>query len=104
MAATISQTYKEGDQLTNRLVEETRRYLTTGVVNIVNAFNPYLLVLGGGSFKGQPELVQMMEEFIRNKALKAATVNFKIIKTSLSDNAEVVATAALAQNKIGETS
>jgi glucokinase len=96
-AATVSQTYQEGNQLANRLVEETGRYLAAGVVSIVNAFNPCLLVLGGGVIEGLPELVHMVEEFVRNRALKAATENLKIVKASLGGDAGVVGAAALAQ-------
>jgi len=102
-AATVGQTYHEGDQLANRLMEETGRYLAAGVVSIVNAFNPCLLVLGGGVIEGVPELVNLVEGFVRNRALEAATENLKIVKASLGGDAGVVGAAALAQNRIGET-
>ena len=43
--------------LARLLVEETGRYLAAGVVSIVNAFNPCVMVLGGGVIEGIPELI-----------------------------------------------
>ena len=100
--ATVSQAYREGDKLAHRLVEETGRYLAAGVVSIVNAFNPCLLVLGGGVIEGLPELVHMVQNITRNRALEAAIENFKVVKAALGGNAGVIGAAALAQNVIGE--
>jgi glucokinase len=102
-AVTVSQAYREGDQLARQLVEETGRYLAAGVVSIVNAFNPCLFVLGGGVIEGIPELVPMVEDITRNRALKSALENLKVVKAGLGGNAGVIGAAALAQNKIGET-
>lgn len=102
-AAIVSQAYREGDQLARQLVEETGRYLAVGVVSIVNAFNPCLFVLGGGVIEGIPELVPMVEDITRNRALKSAIENLKVVKAGLGGNAGVIGAAALAQNRMGET-
>jgi len=103
-AATVSQAYHKGDQLARRLVEETGVYLAAGVVGIVNAFNPCLLVLGGGVIEGLPELIHMVENTARNRALEASVENLKVVKAALGGNAGVIGAAALAQNKIGGAS
>lgn len=101
-AATISQAYREGDQLAGQLVEETGQYLAAGVVGIVNAFNPCLLVLGGGVIEGMPKLVNMVKDTVRRRALESAVENLKVVKAALGRNAGVIGAAGLAQKKIGD--
>ncbi|MBN1784315.1 MAG: ROK family protein [Candidatus Bathyarchaeota archaeon] len=96
-AVTVSQAYKEGDLLARLLVEETGRYLAAGVVSIVNAFNPCLVVLGGGVVEGIPDLVPMVKEITRNSALEANVEKLKIVKATLGGNSGVIGAATLAQ-------
>jgi glucokinase len=97
-AETVSHAYKQGDPLARKLVEETGRYLGAGVVSIVNAFNPCRIVLGGSVIEGIPDLVQMVENFTRKRALEAAVEKLEIVKAKLGGNAGVIGAAALAQD------
>ncbi|MCK4952238.1 ROK family protein [Candidatus Bathyarchaeota archaeon] len=99
-AATVGQAYHERDPLASQLVGETGRYLAAGVVSIVNAFNPCLLVLGGGVIEGIPELVKIVEDVTKNKALESAVVNLKIMKATLGGDAGVIGAAALAKQTV----
>jgi len=99
-AATVSRAYHEGDLLARRLVEDTGRYLAAGVVSIVNAFNPCVLVLGGGVIEGIPELIQMVKESTRNRALEATVEKLEIVKAALGGDAGVIGAAALAQDLV----
>lgn len=99
-AVTVSQAYREGDLLAQLLVEETGRYLAAGVVSIVNAFNPCLLVLGGGVIEGIPELIQMVKDITQKRALEAAVEKLKIVKAALGGDAGVIGAAALAQDLV----
>ena len=99
-AVTVSDAFREGDQLANRVVEDTGRYLGAGIVGIVNAFNPCLLILGGGVIEGLPELMKIVETFTLARALKAAVENFKVTKAALGNEAGIVGAANIAQNKI----
>ena len=99
-AKTVSQAYHQGDPLARKLVERTGQYLGAGIVGIVNAFNPCLLVLGGGVIEGLPPLVQIVEDLLRKQALKSNAKNLKIARASLQAKAGVIGAAALARNKI----
>ncbi len=102
-AATVCQAFREGDDLARRLVEETGRYLGAGVVSIVNAFNPCLLVLGGGVIEGLPELIALVEKETRRKALESSLRDLKIVKAALGHDAGVIGAATLAQTLISRT-
>ncbi len=99
-AVTVSQAYREGDLLARLLVDETGRYLAAGVVSIVNAFNPCLVVLGGGVIEGIPELIPIVKEVVQNMALEAATEKLKIVKATLGGDAGAIGAAALAQKLV----
>ncbi len=101
-AETVSKAYHEGDKLAMTLVKETSRYISAGVSSIVNAFNPCLIVLGGGVIEGIPELIPMIEEQTKKEALKPAIENLRFAKATLGGEAGVVGAAALAQNKLNK--
>jgi len=103
-AATVSKAYLEGDALARELVGETVQYLSAGAVSIVNAFNPRLLVMGGGVVEGLPELVQMVEKSVREKALKSAASGVQVVQASLGDDAGSIGAAALARIKLESAS
>ena len=99
-AATVSQACSDGDPLARHLVEETAQYLAAGVVGIINAFNPCLLVLGGGVIQGRPEYVSEVERVVRENALQAAVQGLRIAMAALGDKAGVIGAAALARDEI----
>ncbi len=99
-AETVSRAYRQGDPLARTLVKETGRYLGAGVVSIINAFNPCRVVLGGGVIEGIPELVEMVKNFTRKRALEAAVERVEIVKTKLGGDAGVIGAASLAQKLI----
>ena len=101
-AVTVSQAYREGDLLARLLVEETGRYLAAGVVSIVNAFNPCLVVLGGGVVEGIPELISIVKDIVPTMALEAAVENLKIVKAALGGDAGAIGAAALAQELVAK--
>lgn len=103
-ATTVSQAYTDGDPLARRLVGETAQYLAAGLVSIVNAFNPCLLILGGGVIQGLPEYVPMIERSVRASALETAVEHLRIVTAALGNKAGVIGAAALARNKIGKPS
>jgi glucokinase len=101
-AGTVAQAYADGDQLARALIEETATYLAAGVVSIINAFNPCLLVFGGGVIQGLPGLVSLINGMVRSNALQAAVEGLRIEVGTLGDKAGVIGAAALAHYEYGE--
>lgn len=96
-AATVSEGYKNGDPLSQRLVKDTSRYLAAGLVSIVNAFNPCLLILGGGVIYGLPDYLTLVEKKVRAQALPTPAKNLRITLGALGNKAGVIGAAALAR-------
>lgn len=101
-AAHVSQAAHQGDPLAQRLVTETGDALSVGIASLVNAFNPCLVVLGGGVVEGLPELVEMAQERVPRYALAAAVEPLRITKAALGEHAGVIGAAALAWERFGD--
>jgi glucokinase len=96
-AITVSQAYRNNDALAHRLIKDTAKYLSAGLVSIINIFNPCLIILGGGVLQGFPELVPLVEKRVRENALQTALENLRISTGSLGAKAGVIGAAALAR-------
>jgi glucokinase len=99
-AATVSEGYKNGDPLSQRLVKDTSRYLAAGLVSIINAFNPRLLILGGGVIYGLPDYLTLVEKKVRAQALPTPAKNLRITLGALGNKAGVIGAAALARELV----
>lgn len=95
-AHTVFEEYRAGDALAGRLVGETERYLADGAVGIVNAFNPSLLVVGGGLVAGMPRFVPVIEAAIRSRCQPPAA-GARVETSRLGENASLVGAACVAR-------
>ncbi len=95
-AQTVFQAYRAGDVLAGRLVRDTERFLSDGAVSVVNAFNPSLLVLGGGIVTGMPEFVPIVEAAVRARCQPPAAMA-RVLVAGLGENAPVVGAAEAAR-------
>ena len=96
-ATTVTEAYANGDPLAQRMVEETAQFFAAGLVGIVNAFNPCLIVLGGGVIQGLPEYTSLVEHIVHLKALEAALEGLRVVTAALGNKAGVIGAAALAR-------
>ena len=101
-ALTVTQACSNGEPLARRIVEETVQYLAAGLVGIVNAFNPCLLVLGGSVVEGLSAYISAMELIVHRNALEVAVKELRITTASLGNKAGVIGAAALARHSLLE--
>jgi glucokinase len=94
-AATVAGCAHAGDPLSLLLVDRVGRALVAGCVSLVNAFNPCMVILGGGVIEGLPELVGKVREGVKSKALPAATASLEVRPAALGGSAGVVGAASL---------
>jgi glucokinase len=97
-ARVLGDALRSGDPLARRLIDATSQYLAAGLTGIVNAFNPCLLILGGGIIKEFPEFIREIEAHVRKHSLAAAIAPLKIVTAALGDAAGVVGAAAFARH------
>jgi glucokinase len=97
---TVNQAFRDGDLLAKLLINETGRHLAAGVVSIVNAFNPCMIVLGGSIIENIPELFLIVKELVPHMALEAAVEKLQITRAALGGDAAVIGAATLAQSLV----
>jgi len=87
---------ERGDGEALEAVREAARYLGIGLASIANAFNPEVILIGGGaSAAGELLLAPAREEFAR-RVLPGAAIGVRIIRAELGNDAGVLGAAALA--------
>ena len=99
-AETVAGAAHRGNTLAQRLVAEVGEALGAGVASAVNAFNPTVVVLGGGVVEGIPELVDMAREGVRRRALPSARDSVNVVKARLGHHAGVVGAALLTLQRL----
>ena len=97
-ARVLGAALRSGDPLARKLIDETSQYLSAGITGIINAFNPCLLILGGGIIKGFPQFIREIEAHVHKHSLAAAVAPLKIVTAALGDAAGVVGAAAFARH------
>lgn len=91
----IDQAAAEGDQTALEVFEETGYYLGVGISNAVNAFNPAMVVLGGGVRKATG-LLEAAERSMRRHAIYSLSKDCCIVEAALGEDAGVMGAAELA--------
>jgi glucokinase len=87
---------REGDPLAREVVRDTARYLGTGIANLLNLFNPDVVVLAGGVTAAGEELLAPLRTEARRRAFKPAVEVAKIVPGELGSRAGVVGAVAVA--------
>ena len=93
-AATVYAAATSGDRLALEVVRETARLLGAGVANLVNIFNPEVVVLAGGVTLAGDALFEPMRAEVRRRAFKPAVEACRIVPGALDGNAGVIGAAA----------
>ena len=93
----MAEAARQGDALALRLIRETGKALGVGLASIANAFNPCLVILGGGVIDGLPELVDIAEQEARLRALESASQSLRIVRPVLGKHAGAIGAATWAR-------
>jgi glucokinase len=102
-SVTLSEAYRRGDPLAQRLLKDTAKYLAAGIVSIVNIFNPSLIILGGSVILGLPDLVPAAEKRVRSLALPTPLEDLRISLGALGNKAGVIGAAGYARSRLGSS-
>lgn len=87
---------REGDRLAKEILEQTGYYLGLGVSNIVNSFDPEMVILSGDIIdKSRGLLLDIIRETAKVETLDGARRTMQIEEGILKENAGVVGAATL---------
>ena len=68
----------EGDSVCRQAIEDVATYLGAGIADLVNVFNPELVVIGGAFILGKDILQPIIEKTIFSNALQPSTDNLRL--------------------------
>ncbi len=101
-AAIVYDAAKKGDETALEVVRETARFLGAGIANLLNVFNPDVVVIAGGVTQAGATLFDPLRREVRKRAFAAAVDACRIVPGSLPGNAGVVgAVASFKQQALG---
>lgn len=93
-AATVYEAAKQGDLVAREVVRDTARFLGTGLANLLNVFNPDVVVVAGGVTQAGDALFEPLRNEVRRRAFKPAVAACRIVPGELPGTAGVVGAIA----------
>lgn len=99
-AEIVATAANQGDKLGRSIMEETGEYLGTGVANIINLFNPELVIVGGGVAQAGDLIFEPLKKAVQKRAFSVSAEVAKIIPVSLGKDCTVIGAAALVLKEI----
>jgi glucokinase len=89
---------RRGDKFVDKVVEEAAEYTGIAVGNLMNIFNPDMVVLGGGLIEAlSDEMMSIIVETARDYAMPGTAKGVEIVASSLGDHAAITGAAVLAR-------
>jgi len=99
-AADVSRAAAEGDELARQVWDETTDLLGSALTDLVNVFEPDLVVLGGGVTRSGSMLLEPVRAQVRRDAMGPAARTAKVELARLGDAVCVVGAGAVALEKV----
>jgi glucokinase len=92
----VSASAAAGDEVAVELWNETTDVLGQAVTDLVNLFEPHVVVLGGGVTRSGAQLLDPVRDIVRDTAMPPAAAAARISLAALGDHVCVVGAGALA--------
>jgi glucokinase len=102
-AETVAMAARRGDRLACEIVAKAANYLGIGLANLVNIFNPELIIIGGGLSKMGDMLLKPARKMLRERAFRLPARTARIVRARLGSNAGIIGVAAYVFDQKNET-
>lgn len=106
-AEEVGQAANKGDTLALEVITEAAYYLGVGLANLVNIFNPDIIIIGGGLSKLGDFLLEPARKVVRERAFRLPSQVVSIVPSKLGDDAGILGAAIFAremkQDKHGQS-
>ena len=93
-AQTVYDAASQGDAVAREVVRDTARFLGTGIANLLNIFNPDVVVIAGGVTQAGEALFTPLRAEVRRRAFRPAVDSCRIVPGELPGTAGVVGAVA----------
>lgn len=94
-AQTVFLAAQDGDYIANELISHTAYYVGIGLVNLVNIFNPDLILIGGGLSNMGSLLLDPAIRVVQERAFEISAEAVRIELAQLGDDAGALGAVAL---------
>jgi len=101
-AEAIHEAAQAGDKVANELIARTAYYLGVGLANLVNIFNPEVIIIGGGLSNIGDMLLKPAFEEAGRRAFRQSYQAVRFARAELGRNSGVLGAAAYAIEKMNE--
>ncbi|ULO05109.1 ROK family protein [Paenibacillus sp. 19GGS1-52] len=103
-ALMISEAYDRDDALAIEVMRETGEMLGFGLANVINMFNPELIIVGGGMAAAGDRLLNTVRDTVQQHALSLSSSRCSIVQAELGSQAGTLGAASFAWKKMNEKS
>lgn len=93
---------KNGDIVSQDILDEALSYLGIIVANVANTFDPDMIVLGGGVISAGDVVMEAVKKVVKARCLGIVAENCKIERSNLEGKSGVLGAAALAISEINK--
>jgi len=90
---------KQGDRLAQEMIAETAFYIGVGLGNLINIFNPSLVLIGGGVTKIGEPILGPAAKIARERSYVAAACDVEIRTALLGDDSPLFGAALIARTR-----
>lgn len=97
-APLIAKAARDGDREAIEIYQLTGRLLGVGIANIVNLFDPEIVVLGGGVMHSKDLFYSELNDSLKERALQYNLKNLEIKEAKLGKDTGVMGAVAVAMN------
>lgn len=100
-SAQIYEAARSGDAVARKVMNDMGHMLGIGIANLINIFNPEMVVLGGGVKDAWDLFINATREEIMRRAFQVPAERTRIVPSMLGDDAGMVGAAAVALQSLG---
>ena len=99
----LAEAFKKRDAAVVAAVEKSAMYVGYAVANLLNIFNPQVVVIGGGVVEAiGGSYVKIVRQIAEKNVFEIARRNVRIVEAELGDNSAVLGAAVLAWDSISK--
>jgi len=98
-AEKVAMAAHSGDRLAMEVISRAAGYLGVGMVNLVNIFNPEMIIIGGGLSKMGELLLEPARQVVEQRAFPLCAGTVRIVTAELGDDAGVLGAAIYARQQ-----
>jgi len=96
----VYQAARDGNDIAVRVMKDMGSMLGIGIANLINIFNPEMIVIGGGVKDAWSLFINATHQEIMRRAFQVPAERTRIVPTTLGDDAGMVGAAAVALQKV----